>query len=318
MAEANTRLTIDHLPEGCFAPPNDLARIADRGLRRHRAWSLDFDARAMTLSTEIGDDWEEGVKAQWRASHARVIEGLRHQFGERDLNRKVRDFTDIGTKPFSILAYHNSLFEQVRSAFTGGAYYPALTGSCALGERILNHLVLDLRDDFRGTPEYRRVHSKSSFNNWHLATSTLLAWDVLLPDVAEEFSKLETLRHRSIHFNPHTYADLRDDALAAVAHIRLIIDRQFGWFGTQPWFIEGVLGASFIKREYETKPFIRRFFLPQCPFVGVRCAIEFDQNHRPRHIDFHDYGDGELTDEEFRDAFNSRDPASIANSSGTA
>ena len=107
---------------------------------------------------------------------------------------------------------------------------------------------------------------------------------------------------------------MRSDALTAVTHIRLIIDRQFGAFGTQPWFIAGVLGAAFIKREYEALPFIRHYFLPHCPFVGVRHSIKMDEHRRAQFIDIHDYGDGDLSDEEFRDAFNDRDPASIAHS----
>jgi hypothetical protein len=193
-------------------------------------------------------------------------------------------------------------------ALTVGAYYPALVGACALGERILNHLVLDLREDFRGTPEYKQVYNKSSFDDWQLVIDTLATWGVLLPDVVKEFGRLEKLRHRSIHFNVDTYSKLREDALAAIAHMQLIIERQFGAFGDQPWFIAGIGGAAFIKREYELQPFIRRYFLPQCPFVGVLSG--FDPHFRL--VDLPDYGDGELTDQEFCDAYNSRDPASVA------
>jgi hypothetical protein len=77
---------------------------------------------------------------------------------------------------------------------------------------------------------------------------------------------------------------------------------------TPPEADSGVRGAAFIKREYETRPFIMRYFLPQRPFVGVRCG--FDNHLRP--LDFNDYGDGELTDQEFCEAYNSRDPASVA------
>ena len=199
----------------------------------------------------------------WRENKARIVDGLRRTFGELDIDRKVQDFTDMGAKPFSIIAYHNALFEHVRVAFTAGAYYPALLGACALGERILNHLVLDLREDFRNTPQYKKVYSKSSFDNWQVAIDTLAAWDVVLPDVAKEFARLAELRRRSIHFNVDTYSKLRDDALTAIAHLRLIIERQFGVFGSQPWFITGIGGTAFIKREYEMRPFIRRYFLPQ-------------------------------------------------------
>jgi hypothetical protein len=103
---------------------------------------------------------------------------------------------------------------------------------------------------------------------------------------------------------------LREDALLAISLTSKIVEQQFGWFGAQPWFIEGVTGASFVKRQCEAHPFIKRFVLPQCPCVGVRCAIKGGHPHG--YADFDDYGDGELTDEEFREAYNTRDPASIA------
>jgi hypothetical protein len=52
---------------------------------------------------------------------------------------------------------------------------------------ILNHLLLDLREEFRGTPEYKQIHRKDSFDNWDLAIDTLEAWSVLLPDAAKGF-----------------------------------------------------------------------------------------------------------------------------------
>lgn len=311
--EASERLTIDKVG-GPLAPQSDLSRIVDHGLRRHRCWGFDFDTRAVLLNTKIEESWEESIKHQWVANKSSITEGLKRQFGEIDHQRKVQNFTDLGVKPFSIIAHHNSLFAQVRNAFVIGAYYPALTGACALGERILNHLVIDLRDCFRETQEYKHVHRKKSFDDWKLAVQTLAAWDVLLDEVKQEFEKLEKLRHRSIHFSPETYPNLRADALAASIHIREIVGTQFGVFGTQPWFIEGVMGASFIKKEFQSRPFISKCYLAQSPFVGIRNAIEFDQSGHAKFLDIHDYGDGQMTDEEFRDAFNNRDPNSLATS----
>ena len=62
--------------------------------------------------------------------------------------------------------------------------YPALTGACALGERILNYLILNLRDDFHSTPEYKQVYRKDSFDQWDAPINALASWGVLLPEVA--------------------------------------------------------------------------------------------------------------------------------------
>jgi hypothetical protein len=51
-----------------------------------------------------------------------------------------------------VLAYHNLFFRQVRRSFVIGRYYPTPRRVCALGERILKHLIHEFRDDFKATP----------------------------------------------------------------------------------------------------------------------------------------------------------------------
>jgi hypothetical protein len=67
----------------------------------------------------------------------------------------VKNATDLGAKSFSLVAYHNDFHEQARRSFVAGSYYPALVAACALGERILNHLLLDLRGSFKGSRSYK-------------------------------------------------------------------------------------------------------------------------------------------------------------------
>jgi hypothetical protein len=283
-------------------------RLADYGRRRHLSYTLDFDTRVLSLEPP-GAGWTEEAKAGHLANQERVRQGLAQEYGARDLEVKIQNFIDIGTKPFSVLAYHNHFFDQVRRSFVMGAYYPALVGACALGERILNHLVLDLRQYYSHTPEYKRVYRKASFDDWAVAIDTLLAWGILLPNAVTEFQALKTLRHGSIHFNVGTYSTLRADALAAVLHIREIIDQQFTAFGLRPWFIKGTLGHIFIRRDWEDNPFVKTFYLPTCPFVGPHFAISFEGGLK--YHDHPDYGDGVWTDDEFAQAFNTRRPEDI-------
>ena len=286
------------------------ARLPDAGRRRHLSWGMDFDTRATTLGMEIQDDWEPEVKRLHTENKVNARAGIVREFGEHALDAKIENFLAIDTKPFSVLAHHNLLFHQVRQSFVIGSYYPALVGACALGERILNHLVIDLRDFYRATPEYRRVHSKSSFDDWRVPIDTLEAWGVLLPAAAAEFRALMPLRHRSIHFNVSTYATLRDDALEAVLHMRTIIEQQFGAFALRPWFIERTLGHVFIRKSYETHPFVRTYFLPRCPFVGPLFGMRHGASGW-EFFDFADYGPGEWSDEEFAVRYNERDPAAV-------
>jgi hypothetical protein len=305
--EPSGRITIDKVDQSKpLAEWKSL--LADFGRRRHLSYPTDFDTRAYVFE-EPGEGWVEEARRLHLESRERAKAGLAHEFGPDRLDRKIEDFVAIGVKPFSILAYHNHFFDQVRRAFVIGAYYPALVGACALGERILNHLTLDLRDLYKRTPEYKRVYRKDSFDNWQIPIDVLEAWNVLLPKAVSEFRALMGLRHRSIHFNASSYATLREDALAAICHMRKIIDQQFTAFGDRPWFIMGTKGHVFIKREWEQNPFVKTYYLPTCPFVGPHFAISFDQG-----LSFHDhtdYGDGEWTDDEFAAAFNVRSPEDL-------
>ncbi|WP_321337161.1 hypothetical protein [Breoghania sp.] len=210
----------------------------------------------------------------------------------------------------SLVTYHNAMHQQARSAFVVGAYYPALVAACALGERILNHLILDLRDSFRSSPHYRKVWNKNSFDNWPRAVEILTDWDVLLPEAAKSFLELETLRHRSVHFNPETYMTMREDALSALTLCGKTISRQFGFFGGQPWFVEKTPGAQFIKSSFETHPFVRTYLIPASGFVGINYGMEM-LGHGWVHLDYSDYGDGVLNDEEFAKAVRERDPTKV-------
>lgn len=285
--------------------------VADSGRRRHLGWGMDFDSRALSLDPNIPDHWEEQVKELHRHNLKSAHAGMVAEFGERGIDAKIDNFVAMGVNPFSVLAHHNALFHQVRQAFVIGAYYPALVGACALGERILNHLMLDMRGHFTATPEYKKVYRKDSFDDWRLPIDTLEAWGILLTDAVVEYRALMGLRHRSIHFNPETTNALRDDALAAIIHMRTIIEQQFASHAVRPWFIANTLGHAFIRKEYENHPYVRAYFLPNCPFVGPLFGMapgtggwEF--------FDLPDYGDGDSTDDEFAAAYNDRDPTLVA------
>lgn len=304
-----TRPTIAEAPQG--VPVEQWkSHIPDRALRRHLSWGMDFDTRSLSLEP-IPEHWEEHVKAQHRANQERTKEGLLHQFGANAIDSKIENFIAIGTKPMSVLSYHNALFEQVRNAYVMGQYYPALVGACALGERILNHLILDMRPFFKTTPEYRHIYRKNSFDNWEIPINTLEAWDILLPAAVKEFRALKDLRHRSIHFNASTYTTLKSDTLAAVLHMRTIIEQQFGSFAVRPWFITGTRGHVFIRKSFEDHPFVKTYFIPRCPFVGPLFGMGVRENGVWEVYDVPDYGDGTCTDEEFAQFYNERDPEKV-------
>jgi hypothetical protein len=243
-------------------------------MKRYRITNFDLDSRASFLSAEILDSWEERVRESHIANKALIRQQLVGEFGSLDFNQKECNLCEMGNAPLSILAFHNQFLGQIRSAFVIGAYYPALTGACALGERVLNHLMRELRHEFKGTPQYKRVYSKSSFDDWNLATDTLGAWDVLLQEVVNEYRKLAELRNRSLHFDPSVDAMVRPIALEAIQLLSEIIGKQFSGFGNLPWFISGIAGVSFIRKEWESKPFVKHVYLPNCALVSPFHTIE--------------------------------------------
>jgi len=276
-------------------------------MKRYMVLRHHFDTRALLLAMEIREDWEPRVREQHATNKAQVRAGLIEQYGGSDAEVKLQNFVEIGTIPFSVLAFHNRFLEQARDAFVVGAYYPCLVGCCALGERVLNHLVLALRHYYTGTEYYRRVSRKASFDNWKTAIDVLDGWGVLLPDTTSAFRELRGIRNRAVHFNPETDQNDRAMALSAFQTLSSIVTRQFGVLGGQPWYISGVLGASFVKKACESEPFVKEVILPNCQLVGYQPRLELNEETGTwTAIDVGEYEDKELTDEEFRDLFNNR------------
>jgi len=174
-----------------------------------------------------------------------------------------------------------------------------------LGERILNHLILRLRDYFKATDEYKKVYRNDSFDNWDLVIKTLEAWGVLLPNVVKSFWNLKEIRNRSIHFNPETDSNDKELSLEAIRRLKEIVSEQFSGIGSQPWFIEGIKGAGYIKNEYEENPFVKEVVIPNCRKVGHLHTLE--HGHTGWQVnDSHDYAAIEITDERFAELMDNR------------
>jgi hypothetical protein len=264
-------------------------------MKRYRLLGADFDSRAITLAP-IPDHWEENVKALHRQNQARTVERLRREFGELNFDAKLQNFKDLGAKPFSVIAFHNRFYAQARSSFVSCQYYPALTAIGALGERVLNHLVLRLRDEYKLSESYRRVYRKDSFDNWELAIDALHEWGVLTPEAEGHFRELSRRRNAAIHFNPETEVNDRQLALEALFLFGRIVETQFSGFGQLPWLFTPP-GEVYIRKEWESAPFIKLVYLPGAVHVGYRnrvvsvvpWRIEDDGAYEP----------GEISDDEF-------------------
>ena len=265
-------------------------------MKRYRICYFDFDSRAHTLEP-VQEHWEDKVKEQHIENQKKTIEGLKAKYGEWNLELKVKNFIDLNFKPFSVAAFHNKFLEQIRNAYVVGSYYPALTGACALGERILNHMIILLRDYHKDTPEYKKVYRKDSFNYWPQAIDALESWGELLPGAASKFRDLIEKRNRAIHFNSETDHNDKALSLKAIHLIQEIVSIQFSAFGAQPWFF-CVPGEIYIKKEWEDKPLIKHIFIPNSLLVGPKHTVE---SIIPKLVvnDQFEYEDKEISDEEF-------------------
>jgi hypothetical protein len=56
--------------------------------------------------------------------------------------------------------------------------------------------------------------------------------------------------------------------------LKEIIFNQFSAWGTQPWFILDTPGETSIKKDWESKHFIKKIYLPNCLLVGPKHTIE--------------------------------------------
>ncbi len=274
-------------------------------MKRYRVLEHDFDTRATWLTMEIKDDWEDHIKEMWRDGQEGIKQGLILEYGLDDAEAKLRNFIDLGPRPFPVIAYHNRFAKQARQSFVVGGYYPALVSMCALGERILNHLMLGLREEFKHTSQYKRVYRQESFDNWDLMIDILEAWQVLVPNAAEAFRQLKDIRsRRAIHFDSATDHDDRNLALVAVRRLDEVIAVQFGVLGSEPWFIPGVRGGEcYVKKDLEDDPFVRLVYLPDSYVVGPSHRLEptgEPAGDQLTVIDESDYEDRDISDEEFR------------------
>ena len=248
-------------------------------MKRYRILQFDFDSRANLLSLELGEGCDDTQRLANEERKESIRAGLLQEYGTLGAEQKLRNFVELGPKPLSILAFHNAFSQQVRHAFVVGAYYPALTGACALGERILNHLVLLLRKHYKHTAEYKSVARKQSFDNWKTAIQALEAWRVLLPEAAAAFRELESIRNRAIHFDPAVDSDDRQRALEAIAALDAIIASQFAAFFSSHWFIPDIPGAAYIRKELEAEPFVKEVYLPNALLLGPRATVGLNHDH---------------------------------------
>lgn len=253
-------------------------RTSTDGCRRYLIHAISFDSRARQLTEEIGAEWEPDVIALHKENLQLIRVGLIHQYGNDDHDRKINDYAALGAAPWSAVDQHSLFLEQIRDSFAFGAYYPALVGACALGERLLNELVIRLRNSYASHPATtEEVATYATFSDWVVCIKALVGWAVMDDPLATKFNDLRKFRNRSVHYGNHLVnSDARNDALTAVLLIQDIIETLFRPHGGPPRFIPGTTGHCFLSLSSEDEPFVREFLLPASVLVSPKFDMPFN------------------------------------------
>ncbi|MFH1559910.1 MAG: hypothetical protein ABID84_00640 [Chloroflexota bacterium] len=219
---------------------------------------------------------------------------LEIEFGARDIDAKVERFLEASPPWIRPIWPNLNPEHEIYNAYVLGAYYPALVGACCLGEAILNELVVRLREHFKNTPSYKKVYRKDSFQDWDLAISVLLEWEVFDTTLADSYRQLSTLRKQAAH--PKVLSDVQSKSKEALKLYSGMMNKLFGPGENVVFWCPGEM---YIKREKETDPLVIEFFIPSCDYVGFKHTIRL-VNGGMQYVDFDDYEDKFVDDAEFR------------------
>ena len=203
-------------------------------------------------------------------AHESIIQGLKQQWGERDFDTKLERFRKLGLSFFGIPDEYYDLLRQIVDAYCCGQFYPAMTGAGALGERILNRLILKTRNYYRTTPEYKTIYRKKSFDQWEKPIEVLETWGVIAPVVADAFRRLKVHRNDSIHYRDgYPFAE---NAKSAVFELFEVINGQFNYSKREDLFwVFTVSGEIWLRTDKEDDPFVKEFVLPHCAWLSAYC-----------------------------------------------
>ncbi len=120
--------------------------VCDRVAKMYRVMGFAVDTRSDLLNR---DDISN--------VHKEIIEGLKQQWGVHDFDAKLKRFRDLKLSFLGIPDEYYELLCEIVDAYCCGQFYPAMTSAGALGERILNRLLLKTRAHYRSTPEYKAI-----------------------------------------------------------------------------------------------------------------------------------------------------------------
>lgn len=233
--------------------------VCENVARMYRVFGFALDTRVAIFS-QVGLEY---AKKQLAA-------GLRDQWGHRNFEEKLARFTKLNLSFVGVPDEYYGLLSEIVDVYCCGHFYPAMTAAGALGERILNRLLIKTRDHFKNTKHYKDVYRKQSFDNWDKPIFILKEWGIISSEVAEAFEKLKVYRNDSIHYN-EGYA-FEENTHHAITELTKIIDLQFNYINrTDLFWVFDVPGEIWLKSAQQANPFVKEFVLPHCAWLSAYC-----------------------------------------------
>jgi len=227
-------------------------------------------------------------------SAARDTEHLRAELGSHNFDVKFERWRRIDYLPLGLVDEYPEKIQHIINTYSIGYFYPAVTSSCCLAERILNRLMLKTRSHFKSHQEHKRIHRKSSFDDWQKLLSLISEWNLVPARAIECFRVLMPIRHQSIHYS-ETY-DFKAMAPLTINTLIAAVTEVFGVLNRKDiYMVFDAPGEVWVRSEAQSLPFVKEFVLPHCYYAHA--AHDFDSR---RSIVIERLGKvGPLTDEEF-------------------
>jgi hypothetical protein len=227
-----------------------------------------------------------------------VIDGMYDstvlKFGAANVTEKFDRWFSLNPPDLCVPVEYHELLREVEGSYIRGDYYPGLTGACCLGERILNHLVIGLKNYYKTSLRYKEVAAKESIQDWGKAIEILIDWGVITEQQARDFGDLLSLRNPAVHFG-----DVKRRSTEAYKALNLVYSITKSLFGHNIPIFFWAPGEIYIKNEKENDPFVKVFLIPHCVKVGFNHEVRSVELGSIEIYDPGPYPEEYITDETF-------------------